>query len=46
MKKSNEKLEVLLQMQKAFESFQETMNYYENISIDDLILELSNMGLF
>lgn len=45
MKKSNKQLEMLLKIQKAFESLKETMNYYENISIDDLILELSKHGI-
>ena len=45
MKKSNKQLEMLLKIQKVFESLKETMNYYENISIDDLILELSKHGI-
>lgn len=45
MKKSNKQLEMLLKIQKAFESLKETMTYYENISIDDLILELSKHGI-
>lgn len=36
---------MLLELQKAFESLKATMNYYDNISIDDLILELSKHGM-